>query len=691
MKEETMRSLDSPELYFNRELSAIAFNRRVLAQASLKDTPLLERLRFLGIVSSNLDEFFEVRVAGVRHREALDLSMNTPDGLTPNQLMLEIRQRTQSMVKEQYRILNEELLPALQEEGISLLRRNEWSEEQKDWVKEYFRDQVFPILTPIGLDSAHPFPNVQNKSLNFILSLKGKDAFNRESDLAILSVPRCLPRILELPPKEKDELNYALLSSIIHAHVGMLFPGMKVTGCYQFRVTRNADLFVDEEEVDDLLTALKGQLHGRNFGDSVRLEVADNCPKKMIRLLCEKHGLTEDDLFQVNGPVNLHRLGSWVSLINRPDLKFQPFSPGVPMRIGGANSDLISILGKEKEDILLHHPYRSFEPVVELLWNAAEDLDVLAIKMTLYRVGKNSPLVDALMEAARRGKEVTVVVELRARFDEEANINFAQRMIEAGVKVSYGIVGYKCHAKLMLFVRREGNKLRRYAHIGTGNYHIQNARLYTDYSLLTTNPDITEDVHNVFMQLTGLGKLVQPKEIRQSPSSMLPSLLEWIKKEEEEAKKGNKAWIIAKMNSLTDEEVIQALYRASQAGVQIDLIVRGICSLRPGIKNISENIRVFSIVGRFLEHHRVYAFKQSGVFIASADWMVRNLRRRVEVACPILDPKLKKRLLFELKEVFLRDNQNGWMMLPNGDYIQIENEKEAFSAQHYLLDELCGK
>ena len=687
-----MDSLEAPEFYFNRELSLIAFNKRVLAQASLPETPLLERLRFLTIVSSNLDEFFEVRVAGVRHREALDLSMSTPDRLTPHQLMMEIRERTQEMVKEQYRILNEELLPALQKEGIRLRRRNEWNEKQKNWVRDYFREQVFPILTPIGLDSAHPFPNVQNKSLNFILSLKGKDAFNRESDLAILSVPRCLPRIIELPISRKNkELDHVLLSSVIHAHVGMLFPGMKVTGCYQFRVTRDADLFVDEEEVDDLLTALKGQLHGRNFGDAVRLEVADNCPKKMIDLLCEQHGLTELDLFQVSGPVNLHRLGSWVSLIDRADLKFQPFSPGVPHRLVGANSDLISILGREKEDILLHHPYRSFEPVVELLWNAAEDPDVLAIKMTLYRVGKNSPLVDALMEAARRGKEVTVVVELRARFDEAANINFAQKLIEAGVKVAYGIVGYKCHAKLMLFVRQEDKKLRRYAHVGTGNYHVQNARLYTDYSLLTTNPEITEDVHNVFMQLTGLGKVVKPKQIRQSPSSMLPSLLTWIKQEEEAARKGEEAWIVAKMNSLTDKEVIQALYRASQAGVQIDLIVRGICCLRPGIEGISENIRIRSIIGRFLEHHRIYSFKKAGVFISSADWMVRNLRRRVEVACPILDPTLKKRLLLELKEIFLRDNQQAWLMLPNGEYQRVKNDEEPFSSQDYLLNELGGK
>lgn len=685
-----MSNLQSPELYFNRELSVISFNQRVLAQASVSETPLLERLRFLGIVSSNLDEFFEVRVAGVRHREALDLPMNTPDQLTPHQLMTAIRERTQKMVKEQYRILNEDLLPELEMEGISLLRRNEWTEGQKSWIKSYFKTQVFPILTPIGLDSAHPFPNVQNKSLNFILSLKGRDAFNREGDLAILSVPRCLPRIIAVPSQKEGKLDYVLLSSVIHAHVGTLFPGMTVTGCHQFRVTRNADLFVDEEEVDDLLAALKGQLHGRNFGDAVRLEVANNCPKKMITLLCEQHGLTNLDFFQVNGPVNLHRLGSWVSLIERPDLKFQPFSPGLPGRLR-PNSDLFSMLGKEKEDIFLHHPYRSFEPVVRLAWLAAEDPDVLAIKMTLYRVGKNSPLVDALMEAARQGKEVTAVVELRARFDEEANINFAQTLTQAGVKVSYGIVGYKCHAKLMLLVRREGKKLRRYAHIGTGNYHVQNARIYTDYSLLTVNPEITEDVHNVFMQLTGLGKVVELKQIRQSPSSMLPSLLEWIKMEEELALKGNSARIIAKMNSLTDAKVIKALYRASQAGVKIDLIVRGICCLRPGIEGVSDNIKVRSIIGRFLEHHRVYYFLNSGLYIASADLMFRNLRRRVEVACPILDLKLKKRVLFELEEVFLRDNQQAWEMLPTGEYIRVQVDGAPFSAQRYLLNELSGK
>ncbi len=670
----------------NRELSTIAFNKRVLELAKMDSIPLLERLRYIAIVSSNLDEFFEVRVAGVKQRMVLDLSMRRSDGITPKELLQQIRAQSAELVDEQYRVLNAEIFPALREKGVYLWRRSEWTERQRAWVQQYFLEQVSPVLTPLGLDPAHPIPNVENKSLNFILSLKGKDAFGRESTMAILPVPRCLPRIIPLPDlDETGDLHFALLSSIIHAHVDELFPGMKVKGCYQFRLTRNADMFVDEEEVEDLLKALKGQLHGRNFGEGVRLEVSNNCPVELEQFLAEQYQLDEAAIFRVDGLVNAHRLGSWVNLVDRPDLKFAPFSPGVPDKLD-EQRDILSII--RKEDFLLHHPYRSFDPVVEMAWRAVEDPNVLAIKMTLYRVGSSSSLIDALVEAAKNNKDVTAVVELRARFDEAENIHFAQRLIQAGAKVVYGIVGYKCHAKLMLLVRREDGGLRRYAHIGTGNYHVNNARLYTDYSLLTAHEGITEDVHKVFMQLTGLGKVSQLKHLYQSPFTLFPSLRKWIAQETAKAKKGEEAWILAKMNSLSDEGIIQDLYTASQAGVKIRLLVRGICCLRPGIAGLSENIEVRSILGRMLEHHRAYAFASGEVYIASSDWMERNLHRRVEVCCPILDLKLKNRILFELRSVFWKDNQQSWRMLSDGSYQPIEQVGEPFWSQQYFMDDL---
>lgn len=684
--ESTVQDNTNHYTLINRELSTIAFNKRVLELAKMERMPLLERLRYISIVSSNLDEFFEVRVAGVKRRLAADLSMKKSDGITPRELLSEIRRTSAELVQEQYQVLNELIFPSLREKGVYLWRRSEWSKKQREWIKAYFEKQVFPVLTPLGLDPAHPIPNVENKSLNFILSLKGKDAFGRESTMAILPVPRCLPRIIALPDLEgTGALHFVLLSSVIHAHTDALFPGMKVKGCYQFRVTRNADMFVDEEEVEDLLKALKGQLHGRNFGEGVRLEISNNCPPALEAFLAEQYHLDDGDIFRVDGLVNAHRLGSWVNIVDRPDLKFGPFSPGVPSKLE-EQRDILSIINKE--DFLLHHPYRSFDPVVEMAWRAVEDPNVLAIKMTLYRVGSKSSLIDALVEAARHNKDVTAVVELRARFDEADNIHFAQRLIQAGVKVVYGIVGYKCHAKLMLLVRREDGGLKRYAHIGTGNYHVNNARLYTDYSLLTSNPEITEDVHKVFMQLTGLGKVSKLKYLYQSPFTLFPSLRKWIAQETAKAKKGEDAWIIAKMNSLSDETIIRDLYAASQAGVKIRLLIRGICCLRPGIKGLSENIEVRSILGRMLEHHRAYAFSSGDVYIASSDWMERNLHRRVEVCCPILNNKLRKRILFELESVFWKDNQQSWRLLGDGRYERVQNAEPKFLAQQYLMDEL---
>ncbi len=686
MNAKGLNETEPNQTLINRELSTIAFNKRVLELAKMGSIPLLERLRYISIVSSNLDEFFEVRVAGVKRRLAADLSMKKSDGITPRELLSAIRKDSAELVQEQYQVLNDLIFPALRERGVYLWRRSEWNKRQQVWLKEYFEKQVFPVLTPLGLDPAHPIPNVENKSLNFILSLKGKDAFGRESTMAILPVPRCLPRIIKLPDlDDSGNLHFVLLSSVIHAHSNELFPGMKVKGCYQFRVTRNADMFVDEEEVEDLLKALKGQLHGRNFGESVRLEVSNNCPAELQQFLVEQYDLGDEEVFRVDGLVNTHRLGSWVNLVDRPDLKFAPFSPGVPEKLNGQR-DVLSLISKE--DFLLHHPYRSFDPVVEMAWRAVEDPNVLAIKMTLYRVGAKSSLIDALVEAARHNKDVTAVVELRARFDEADNIHFAQRLIQAGVKVVYGIVGYKCHAKLMLLVRREEGGLKRYAHIGTGNYHVNNARLYTDYSLLTSHPEITEDVHKVFMQLTGLGKVSQLKRLYQSPFTLFPSLRKWIAKETARAKKGEPAWIIAKMNSLSDEIIIRDLYAASQAGVKIRLLVRGICCLRPGVLGLSENIEVRSILGRMLEHHRAYAFSSGEVYIASSDWMERNLHKRVEVCCPILSNKLRKRILFEMESVFWKDNQQSWRLLGDGTYQKVEDSEPPFGSQQYLMDDL---
>ena len=688
---EAQPDLAAAVYYTNRDLSHLEFNRRVLAMAQDPSIPLVERLRFLAILSSNLDEFFEVRVAGLQQRALLDLPLNTPDGLTPAEATARISTVVHEMIVEQYQTLNHVLLPALAAAGIRLLRRSVWTPEQSAWITRYFREQTLPVLSPVALDPAHPFPPVQNKGLNFIVSLEGRDAFGRESGIAILQVPRCLPRILQLPPDASGPNDFVMISSVIHANVGTLFPGMKVTGCYQFRITRNSDMWVDEEEIDDLLSALKGELHGRNYGRAVRLEVAANCPRHLVRLLLERHDIDEQDLYLADGPVNLHRLGALCNLVSRSDLKFQAFNPGLPEKIEWKGDPFEQL---DQRPVLLFHPYQSFAPVVDLIWSAAHDPDVLAIKMTLYRVGADSPIVDALIAAARNNKEVTVVVELRARFDEAANIRLATRLSEAGANVVYGVVGYKCHAKMMLIVRREGARLRRYAHVGTGNYHTGNARLYTDYSFMTADPAITADVHEVFLQLTRMGQLVPLTRMLQSPFSLRDALIRLIDAEAEAARAGRPAQIIARMNSLTEHAVIQALYRASQAGVPVDLIVRGICCLRPGIPGVSENIRVRSIVGRFLEHSRICYFLADGkehIYCSSADWMYRNLHRRVEVAFPILEADLKARIKEEVLDWGLRDSARAWLLQPDNTYVQARPpEGEApFSSQEALLARLA--
>ena len=683
--------LESAELFLNRDLSLLEFNRRVLEQAKDEATPPLERLRFLCISSRNLDEFYEVRVAGLKQQVDLGVQATGPDGLTPQEQLARISDVAHGLVEEQYRVLNDVLFPLLEQEGIEVLKRDRWDTRLTGWIKRHFENEVLPVLTPIGLDLAHPFPRILNKSLNFIVTLEGKDVFGRDSGLAILQAPRSLPRVIEVPKSyARGDYGLVFLSSVIHAHVEELFPGMTVTGCYQFRVTRNSHLFVDEEAVDDLLRALQGELPGRRYGDAVRLEVADNCPAHVSRFLLEKFECGDADLFQVNGPVNLNRLMAIPDMIDRPDLKYRPFTPSRPARLAHAGSLFEAIC---HGDMLLHHPYEAFAPVQELVRQAATDPDVLAIKQTLYRTDTDSTLVQALVDAARAGKEVTAVVELRARFDEEANIGLATRLQEAGAHVVYGVVGYKTHAKLLMIVRREGRRLRRYVHLGTGNYHAATARLYTDYGLMTCDPQIGEDAHKLFQQLTGLGRITRLKRLLQSPFTLHKRMVELIGAEAERAAAGEPARIVARMNSLVEPQIIRAMYRASQAGVAIELIVRGICCLRPGIPGVSETIRVRSIVGRFLEHSRVFCFENGGdprVYCSSADWMDRNFFGRVESCFPVLEPALRDRVIKESLQYYLDDNTQAWELQADGTYQRLApGRRKPRSAQARLLEELA--
>lgn len=659
--------LESPDFYISRDLALLQFHLRVLEQAMDERHPLMERLNFLLIFSSNLDEFFEIRVAGLRALAESGTAQLGPDARPPQDVLVEISQICHEAVARQYDIFNQVLLPELAEQQVRFLRRDDWSEAQSAWVKRYFRDQIYPVLTPIAIDPAHPFPRLVNKSLNFIVPLDGRDAFGRQSGLAIVPAPRSLPRILRLPDDicENGD-NFVFLSSMIHAHISDLFPGMKATGCYQFRVTRNADLVL-KDNVDDLASAIRGELLSRRYGDEVRLEVADNCPRYMMDYLLKQFDLTEADLYEVNGPVNLARM---FTRVNRPGLHFPAFAPTLPPALHAGDS-LFDVL--DRGDLLLNHPFESFTPVVNLLAEAARDPKVLAIKQTLYRTGRDSAIIDQLEVAAKNGKEVTAIVELRARFDEESNMEGARRLQEAGAIVVYGVVNYKAHAKLLMIVRRDRHGIKRYVHLGTGNYHEKTTRLYTDYGLLTADADICHDVHKIFQELTGMGKAARLRRLKHAPFTLQPSLLEWIEFERAEALAGRPARIMARLNALTDASIMQALYRASQAGVEIDLIVRGACCLRPGIPGLSDNIRVRSIVGRFLEHARVYYFYRGGeelVYLASADWMQRNLFHRIEICFPLLDPAIKQRVIDDGLRLYLADNCRAWLMQPDGSYRQ---------------------
>ena len=685
----------APELYLNRELGQLEFNRRVLALAEDRGIPALERLRFLCIVDSNLDEFFEIRVAGLKEEIAAD-SPPGPDGIPLRQVFRQVSQQVQALVARQYQLLNEQILPQLAAEGIRFLRRSQWNEAQKEWVREYFFRELMPVLTPIGLDPAHPFPRLLNKSLNFVVELEGKDAFGRKSSMAIVQAPRVLPRVIAFPRSISGcEHGFVFLSSILHAHVAELFPGMTVLGCYQFQLTRNSDLYIDEEELRELNSlrkALQGELSQRQFGDGVRLEVADLCSPRMIEALLRQFNLTPEDLYQVNGPVNMVRLIQVLDTVDRPDLKFPAFVPGLPRELI-RYPDIFEAI--RSGDVLLHHPYQSFIPVINFVERAAHDPQVVAIRQTVYRTGAQSQMMELLIAAARNGKAVTVVVELMARFDEEANINWAQRLEEAGAHVIYGVVGHKTHAKMALVVRREGDRLRRYVHLGTGNYHSRTATLYTDFGLFTCNEEICSDVNEVFMQLTGLGKAMKLRHLWQSPFTLHQRSLKAIQAETRNARAGHKARIIAKMNALLEPEIIAALYEASQAGVKIDLIVRGVCALRPGIAGISDNIRVISVLGRFLEHTRVFFFHNGGakdVYLSSADWMDRNFFRRIEICFPVLDSRLKQRVLREGLEPFLGRAVEAWDMDANGHYIRRKGSRgKRVRAQAQLLEKLANK
>jgi polyphosphate kinase len=682
--------LQAPELYLNRELSQLEFNFRVLAQAQDPSVPLLERLKYLCISCTNLDEFFEIRAATVRTAQQFGGPL-PPDGIPPTRALELIHDKAAALVEDQYRYWNETLRPELNAAGIRILAHQSWNAKQKRWLHKYFQDELLPVLSPLGLDPVHPFPRILNKSLNVVVVLEGKDAFGRNGGMAIVRAPRSLPRIIQLPPEVSGgENDFVLLSAVLTAFVDDLFTGMKVKGAYQFRVTRNSELFVDEEEVENLASALKDELASRGFRPAVRLEIAEHCPNPIVKILLQNFGLTENAVYRINGPVNLNRVIQVYDLVNRPELKFPAFKP----RAAGLD-DEAPFQTLRQGDVLLHHPYQSFQSVLDLLQHAANDPDVLAIKQTLYRTGKDSKIIEHLITAARNGKDVTVVVELRARFDEEANIRLADQLQEAGVQVMYGVVGYKTHAKMMLIVRREGKKLQRYVHLGTGNYHAGTARAYTDIGLMTADPDIAADVHDVFQQLSGLAPTIKLRRLLQSPFTLHKGLLKKIEREAKNARSGKGGHIIAKMNALNEPTVIRALYEASRAGVKIELIVRGACCLRPGVPGVSDNITVRSVIGRFLEHSRVYWFRNGGepeIYCSSADWMERNLMRRVETCFPILDPKLAERVFDEELANYLADNLNAWLLQHDGSYGRVSpREGEMpYSAQGALLAKLCG-
>ena len=681
--------LQDKEVIYNRELGLIQFNRRVLAQALDNSVPLLERLRYVCIVSKNCDELFEVRVARLLKWFKIKPNKVLPDGLTVAEALEQLRPQMESLYIDLYHIYNDVLIPELATHGIQVLSTEDWDKDLHKWAYNYFINYLKPVLTPIGIDPSHPFPRVPNKSLHFAVELEGKDQYGRVSKMAIVEAPRILNRVIELP-REFGINSFVLLQDIIKLHVNEFFYGMTVRGCYPFRVTRGADLDVKSDK-KNLRAALKDELHKRKYAQCSRLEldISESEPSaKYLEELLKQFNLEFNDLYKVNGPVNLSRLSDIASIVDFDNLKFPVFTAGLPKELR-VQPDIFKAMAKS--DILLHTPYESFDPVVELTRRAAEDPNVLAVKMTVYRTGIDSELVQNLIKAARAGKQVVASIELFARFDEEANVELAAQLEEAGAHVVYGVMGYKVHAKILAIVRREGTEIKHYLHLGTGNYHQTTAKIYTDFGLLTTNPRMASDVDNIFNQITGVGKSGVLNELFQSPFTLHDMVMKGIERETYNALNGEKAEIIAKMNSLVENQVIRALYIASQAGVKITLIVRGACALRPQLAGVSDNIIVKSVVGRFLEHHRIFYFHDSGnenVFIASADWMNRNFFKRVETCIPILNPKIKRRVLAEGLTIYIQDNVNSWLMNHDGSYTKTGIVGKRICAQEYLMNKL---
>jgi len=661
-------STHTKAMFLDRDQSILAFNERVMDWARRPGVPLLERLRYLTIVSSNLDEFFEVRFAphlGAR-------LTNEHRGLITAQTYADISAKVHELVGQQYAIYNDELLPLMEKRGIKIITHSERNARQRRWVKDFFVQEVQPLLLPIGLDPSHPFPQVANKSLNFIVRLAGRDAFGRENEVAIVKVPRALPRFMRIPGiKGSKQTHFVSISSVLRSHLGDLFPGRTVTEFAQFRVTRHSDLALDEEEVKNLRTALRLGLQQRHYGQAVRLEVSAGCSEFLSDFLLHQFGLPEESLYRVSGPVNLVRMNQLIDLIDQPSLRFERYQPGWPVQLTQGQSYFERLkLG----DVLIHQPYESFDAVLAFLREAVEDPDVLAIKQTIYRTGTKGEMVELLREAVRRGKEVTAVVELKARFDEEANINQSERLESVGAQVVYGIVGLKTHAKMLLVTRREQGKIRRYAHVSTGNYNPGTAKLYTDISYLTADPALTSDLDQVFLHLASQNRLPKLQKAMIAPFHLHKGMLDRIDQTIEAAKKGQEARIILKMNALTDEPLARALTHASQQGVQIDIIVRGACILPAGVPGITDNVRVRSVIGRLLEHSRVFYFRfgeQEELWLASADWMNRNMLRRIELAWPVTDPSLRQRVMEECIHQYLNDTRDAWLLQPDGLYARV--------------------
>ena len=684
---DAISTADNRPVLLDRDLSILAFNERVLDWAHRPEVPVLERLRYLCIVSSNLDEFFEVRA----EPHVMGSLQGLKSGHYTAESLAAISEKTNAMIARQYALYNDDLLPALQRKGYRILSHGERNAAQRQWVRSYFQREVQPLLVPVGLDPAHPFPQVANKSLNFIVQLSGKDAFGRSNEIAIVKVPRVLPRLIPLPAKVCDgSTAFVMLSSVIRAHLAELFPGREVGQFSQFRVTRNSELAVDEDEIANLRMALRQGLQHRHYGQAVRLEVSANCSPRLVEFLRKEFQLPEPSVFRVNGPVNLVRLMQLIDLIDAPELLFPPYKASFPAQVPQHGSIFARL---KAGDVMIHQPFETFDGVLAFLREAVMDPNVLAIKQTIYRAGSDPTMMDLLREAVRLGKEVTAVVELKARFDEEANINWAEQLESIGVQVVYGIVGLKTHAKMLLVTRREGRSLKRYGHLSTGNYNRRTAALYTDISYLTADTLITSDMDQLFGHLASQSRLPKMKRLLVAPFQLHADLQARIAAVGDAAARGAVGRIVIKMNALTDEPLIEALLEAGQKGAKIDLIVRGACMLPAGVAGLSENIRVRSVIGRFLEHSRVFYFgadQDESLYLSSADWMSRNMTRRIELAWPVTDPALRQRIIDECLIAYLHDGRDAWDLAPDGQYHRVGLTAPGHGAQNALMARYSG-